>query len=47
LKKFVHAALGRSLVVLKNPVLRPVEIWALRALFAAVAGYLGIKSGVV
>lgn len=47
MKKFAHAASAKALVVLKNPVLRPVEIWALRGLFAAVAGYLGIKTGVV
>ena len=38
MKKFAH----RALVVLRNPALKPVEIWALRTVFAIVAVKLGI-----
>ena len=44
MKKFLRSASAKALVVAKNPVLRPVEIWALRALFAAVAAYLGLDA---
>lgn len=42
MKKSLRAVGGRLLAVAKNPVLKPVEIWALRAAFAALATYLGL-----
>lgn len=42
MKQKIRNAGAKTLVVLKNPVLRPFEVWALRAAFGAIAVKLGL-----
>lgn len=44
MKKTLKTIGSELVVVLRNPVLKPVEIWALRAIFVAVAAWLGIDA---
>ena len=44
MKTKLHGVAGWALKIARNPVLRPVEVWALRAGFAFVAVKLGVDA---
>lgn len=42
MKQFVRKAAAKALAVARNPIIRPIEVWALRAGFTFVAVKLGL-----